>query len=70
MLYYRFAAEGDVAAAQANLEAYKQALPFPAWAIAGVFNRLIHRLHSVSRFLQKTTGRALNPGSRVKRYRN
>ncbi len=62
-LYYRFAAEGKVAAAQANLEAYKEVVPFPAWAISGVLNRLIYFLQRVSRFAEKTTRRVFKPGA-------
>jgi glycosyltransferase involved in cell wall biosynthesis len=60
--YYRFSAEGDLAAAQANLRAYKAVVPFPAWAISGVLNRLRHFLHRVSRFAEKTTRRAFMLG--------
>ena len=64
--YYRFAAEGDLASAQANLKAYKAIVPFPAWAISGVLNRLRHFLQRVSRFAEKATRRASMPGSKLK----
>ena len=60
-LYYRFATEGDVAAAQANWEAYKQVLPFPAWAVSVVLNRLRHFLQRVSRFIARTARPAFTP---------
>ena len=64
--YYRFAAEGDLASAQANLKAYKAIVPFPAWAISGVLNWLRHFLQRVSRFVEKATRRASMPGSKLK----
>ncbi|HTV30234.1 MAG TPA: glycosyltransferase [Xanthobacteraceae bacterium] len=68
--YYRFIAEGDVAAAQANLQAYKDVVPFPAWAISGALNRIRHLLQNVSRFAEKTTRRIVMPRSQVKLYRD
>ncbi|MGA8728196.1 MAG: glycosyltransferase [Terracidiphilus sp.] len=65
-LYYRFAAEGDLAAAQANLRAYKEVVPFPAWAVSGVLNRLIHKLQRFSRYVERTTTGALTLRARLK----
>jgi hypothetical protein len=63
--YYRFAAEGDAAAAQANLKVYKEIVRFPAWAILGVLNRLRHTVQNATWGIENTTGRAFTPGSKV-----
>jgi Glycosyl transferase family 2 len=69
-LYYRFAAEGDIAAAQANLKAYKEAVPFPAWAITGLLNRLSHYSQRTSRFVERATRSGFVPGLKVKLNRS